>query len=278
MFLYKYLPSERTNVLTDRRIRFTQPAALNDIFEFRPVLGQLTSEESIHARLEDRFKDRVMAELEKLCLLPPETANQVLEKVLQQNGLVADLMVKMQGPLLRELAQPINTKINENIGVLSLSELADHKLMWAHYAERSTGFVVGFDSENPFFQQRRSEVDEFGYLRKVHYEEKRPNVDFANTSSLEWFQVKAKEWEYEQEWRIVRPLSDASQHFEQKPFDIFLFAFPPEAVVEIIAGTHTSAETKDQLRQAAVSLPKARLWQMRESRGYELNKEPVGTG
>jgi hypothetical protein len=200
----------------------------------------------------------------------------VLESVLAQKEQVGDLMAKLQGPLVRQLAQPINTKINQNVGVLSLSELADDGLMWAHYGQSSTGFVVGFDSENPFFHQRRSQTDEFGYLRKVHYVEQRPNVDFSNTSSLEWFQVKAQLWDYEKEWRIVLPLSAASQHVEQMPFNIYLFAFPPEAVVEIIAGTHSSAETIALLRQAAASLPKARLWQWRETQGFELAKEPLG--
>ena len=43
------------------------------------------------------------------------------------------------------------------IGVLSLSEKRDNLLMWAHYAAQHTGFVIGFDSENPALvaQQRR---------------------------------------------------------------------------------------------------------------------------
>ena len=38
MVLYKYLTPARLDVLEGRRIRFTQPAAFNDPFEFRPCI------------------------------------------------------------------------------------------------------------------------------------------------------------------------------------------------------------------------------------------------
>ena len=41
MFYYKYLPPERIDVLRDLSIRFTQPSAQNDPFEFRPISGFL---------------------------------------------------------------------------------------------------------------------------------------------------------------------------------------------------------------------------------------------
>src|SRR5271157_4663926 len=40
MSLYKYLPPERLDVLRNLCIRFTQPGAQNDPFEFRPLINR----------------------------------------------------------------------------------------------------------------------------------------------------------------------------------------------------------------------------------------------
>ena len=37
--IYKYLPHERTDVLKNLKIRFTQPKALNDPFEALPLVS-----------------------------------------------------------------------------------------------------------------------------------------------------------------------------------------------------------------------------------------------
>lgn len=41
MYLYKYLNPDRVDVLKQRRIRFTQPSALNDPFEFKPLFARI---------------------------------------------------------------------------------------------------------------------------------------------------------------------------------------------------------------------------------------------
>jgi hypothetical protein len=45
MALYKYLIPARLDVLERRRIRFTQPAAFNDPFEFKPYIESAASQE-----------------------------------------------------------------------------------------------------------------------------------------------------------------------------------------------------------------------------------------
>ncbi|MEJ8827109.1 DUF2971 domain-containing protein [Variovorax humicola] len=41
---------------------------------------------------------------------------------------------------------------NRNVGVLSLTEDPINELMWAHYANSHSGFAVGLDMSNEFFQ------------------------------------------------------------------------------------------------------------------------------
>ena len=277
MILYKYLPPARRDVLSGRMIRFTQPGALNDIFEFRPALGQLAPDEVIRSRIEQNFDGLLDAEIDKYEPLPPGISRVVLKNViLSRKDLVVDLINQAQPVLLKALAPHIDEKISETVGVLSLSETCDSALMWAHYAESSTGFAVGFDSHHTFFHQRRNSTDEFGFLREVKYQTARPNVELNNTSSLEWFQTKSEEWKYEKEWRIIRPLLEASRRIEATPLAVYLFAFPAEAIAEVIYGPRTSDEVKQELFKASTILPRAQLSVMHEqNQGYGLLKKSI---
>lgn len=91
-------------------------------------------------------------------------------------------------------------------GALSLCEVPDSLLMWAHYGISHTGFVLEFDPSHPYFTTRRSEGDEFGHLRRVVYRDTRPSVNLIDLDGVEMFLVKSKEWEYEHEWRVLRTL------------------------------------------------------------------------
>ena len=57
MIVYKYLPPSRIDVLEDSRIRFTQPAALNDPFETFPCFLEYGPclLDKVHQRSTDRF-------------------------------------------------------------------------------------------------------------------------------------------------------------------------------------------------------------------------------
>ena len=79
-------------------------------------------------------------------------------------------------------------------GVLCLSERWDSILMWGHYAYSHEGFVIGLDTKHPFFNQRRSPTDEFGFLRRVRYQTSRPVVSLMSSGALEWFETKADVW------------------------------------------------------------------------------------
>ena len=49
--LYKYLSPERIDVLQNKQIRFTQPEALNDPFELKPLFEELLPESAIEEAL-----------------------------------------------------------------------------------------------------------------------------------------------------------------------------------------------------------------------------------
>ncbi|MEY4199166.1 MAG: hypothetical protein RLZZ265_906, partial [Verrucomicrobiota bacterium] len=188
-----------------------------------------------------------------------------LKALLQsQKARLPELFRLLESEALRKVSPAIDSLLNTMLGVLCLSEVRDSLLMWGHYADNHQGFVVGFDSDHSFFNQRRTGQDEFGFLRRVNYEVRRPRVVLSDTSSPVWFQSKPEQWAYEKEWRIVRVLAEAEQRIERTPFPVCLFPFPADAVVEIILGMRSPPALKAKLRSLAATLPKVTLLQALE--------------
>src|ERR1051325_9989452 len=172
MNLYKYVAPYLVPILQTGLIRFTPPARFNDPFEMRPYykaladehdVTQVLAEQSMEDILNDELKlayTRVPNEVQRL--VPPEFLSSFANAIAP---LAVHAMPDILEGLTAALRKPLTEGFNEHVGVLSLTEKADNLLMWAHYAQQHTGFVIEFDADNSFFHQRRKESDEFGYLR-----------------------------------------------------------------------------------------------------------------
>ena len=110
-------------------------------------------------------------------------------------------------------------------------------------------FVIEFDEAHSFFNQKRSENDDFRYLRKVKYSQQRPNVVMADVESFEMYLTKSKEWEYEQEWRMPLPLENCSIKKGDEPNLIHLFSFPFSAIKSLILGCRMELEIKNNIQE-----------------------------
>ncbi|MCH8823861.1 MAG: DUF2971 domain-containing protein [Planctomycetes bacterium] len=239
MKLYKYLSPERTDVLELGLIRYTQPAALNDPFEVRPYISAIASEEEADRVLHEVLPDETKKMYEKQPdqvreILSFQTVQNLATKMLgDQIGNIHSFM-DMLTPVIRGV---IASKFDELLGILSLTEKADNLLMWSHYSDSHAGFVIGFNADHPYFNERKGAKDEFRHLRKVEYRQDRPQATLVDHSGVEFFLVKSEHWSYEREWRIMRPLPEADRVISAAPHTIHLFKFPPDAVVEIILGS-----------------------------------------
>jgi hypothetical protein len=248
MRLYKYIPPERLDVLRNLRVRFTQPGAQNDLFELRPVV--------------DRFRRHEVARQTLAKPLSEEWDRQFSDKILKQFGsqFVNEIERIHPGPLaskkeaalamadaesdhgaLELIVQHLNA-----LGIFSLSEVPDDLLMWAHYAANHTGFVLEFDGEHAWFRAQRPKGDDCGTLKKVSYADEPSSRYLAELKAHEVFYTKGKKWEYEREWRIIRPLAESSM----SPRDgVFLFDVPATAITSVIAGLRTSSESLQELQR-----------------------------
>lgn len=107
-----------------------------------------------------------------------------------------------------QLIQEFSTKSKDAFQrIFSLTERNDSVLMWTHYARNHTGFCIEYDASPDLWE---------GYfLRCVHpvvYTDSLINIGRFLISENAWEQFisfmlpaffKAKDWEYEQEWRFV---------------------------------------------------------------------------
>lgn len=142
--------------------------------------------------------------------------------------------------------QAIHRAFNENVGLLSLSEIADNELMWAHYADSHKGLVLGFDEQHPFFNRRRTENDEFYFVRKVHYSDD-PPVSLATIDGDALLITKGTRWSCEREWRMLVPLRDATRSVTVGGDAVHLFAFPPDVLRGIILGINATLHTEAEV-------------------------------
>lgn len=140
--------------------------------------------------------------------------------------------------------------------VACFSEKIDSILLWSHYSYNHTGFALGYDLR-PLLLPNEKNVGLF----PVIYSKKRYNAEqyflylFGSLmqipvknadlmSSIKLLLYKSNEWQYEQEWRLIK--SEASNLFEghSKPVGL-----KPNS---IYYGCHISQENYQRLHEIAL--------------------------
>ncbi len=248
MSLYKYVSPERLDIIRNLRIRFTQPGAQNDPFELRPVVDRFRRPEVARQALsrpfseewDQQFSDKILKQF------GPQLVNEIERKfpgyfAAQKEVALAKADMESDRGARDEINRLLNT-----LGIFSLSEVPDDLLMWAHYAANHTGFVLEFDDANVWFWAQRPKGDDCGNLRKVSYADQPSSGCLAELKAPEVFYAKGKKWEYEREWRIIRPLVESSTSPSE---GVFLFDLPATVVTGVIAGLRTSGESLQELQE-----------------------------
>lgn len=135
--------------------------------------------------------------------------------------------------------------MDDYLGVLSMSGRWDSILMWSHYADNHKGFCIGFNE----FKLRNFKY--FGAGGNVSYLENFPILD-PNDNSLNGMAKrfsqthnKAKEWEYEKEYRLI-------QIFRPDQNQQRLVCFPDNFIEEIILGVNINEKDKKEITQIAL--------------------------
>lgn len=274
MPIYKYVSSERIDIIKNAHIRFTQPAAFNDPFESFPYFKTIAPEKDVddflhthkwdEKEVEKMLEESWEKQLQKYPIINiPFNLVKVHLKAMMEGSkpFITDLFkgfMSMQEPFYRKMAlSALMQGINKETGMLCLTEKRDNLLMWAHYSSNHTGFVIEFNENHTFFDQRTKENEIRGHLKKVRYSLKRPEVtlfdqSLSNQKNIDkWmrniFWVKSKHWKYEQEWRMTYTLRDCQKMIPSQPHDICLFPIPKSCIIGLILGCRISSEDKKVL-------------------------------
>jgi len=126
----------------------------------------------------------------------------------RREGIKAAL-TSAQNKMHEDLALANSKSIASTFKLCSFSERNDSMLMWAHYASYHQGFCIEYDLESiPYSDYRRRFLyptiysddmfDATEHLMKGVEDENFNNLHLSLASL-----VKAKDWEYEKEWRLV---------------------------------------------------------------------------
>jgi hypothetical protein len=236
MILYKYVPPERIDILSTGHVAFPPPWLFNDPFEASPVYAADASEA---IALFEEYRP-VRAQL---------TAEQ--ERALQAR---IDAIQNAHG-----LRRIMLEQAARSVGVLSLSATNDNLLMWAHYTEQHTGFVIGFDTAQDGWAESGLLNGPPGEPSEIVYSDTRPApVNITDTTPEHIWYMKSSEWKYEQEWRVTRWIPKAPKTATREDGSkVPLFPFPPEALSRIIFGCRASDVLQGEILEIITKPPYA---------------------
>ena len=226
--LYKYVSAGRAMTclpdVGDGALRATQPQALNDPFECLVLPGT--------RRVSEAPSDEIAALLSSLNGTTPVGADDV-DKAKRQRGslFLRDLLVE---------------QLSQRYGIVSFTSNPRHPLMWAHYGDYGSGFVIGYD---------KAPINALGHgtdcLREIRYGN---NViplavlDALNENNVNaLLSTKGELWQYEEEWRLIVELKETigTGQVDQLGHAINLLRIPNEAVTKVYYTERTPTQMVD---------------------------------
>lgn len=218
--LYKYyrIDERFTKLLENDEVWFSDPLGFNDPYDCNLVVDSNNTYDEIFNHLKD-IRVRQEPELKKRGY---DLSDEHIEKT-------ADYWNK--NPIkLKEYLKNNQLKEIQNKGMCCFSKYDNILLMWSHYADAHKGACLTFDIEK--------DKDFFWLPYIVEYPDTYPQINFVKEKDIHKrykhiIAMKSKDWEYEQEIRIVRDKR------EQKDYRGNI-KFKKEALTEIKFGYKTS--------------------------------------
>lgn len=231
--LYKYLTSDRAvKALPENgngALRATQPSALNDSFECATRCSAVYPS--------DDKEVNIMVE--------------TLNSIVAGRGLTKDTVrqshLELGSQAWNEL---LRKQLSLRFGVVSLSRLPLHPLLWAHYAESGAGVVIGYRMSSLQGIVKGNEQ-----LGAVRYFDQPPftlgHNFFKDDSNLHAVLLtKARYWEYEEEWRLTLELKNTvgTGETDRSQYSINICPIPNEAVIEVYYTERTPNTVVETIR------------------------------
>jgi hypothetical protein len=152
-------------------------------------------------------------------------------------------------------------ELRSQMFISCFSEKWDSLLMWSHYADCHKGICIQYDFA---LQHRKKGNCIFPDIHPVIYTDRVFSVTDGNSLQCSAF-VKAKEWKYEKEWRII------ADNMQKKSFNMKI----PTPVNSIILGCKISNDDKESIHRLASEL-NIKLFQIiMIENAFKLKKLPI---
>src|SRR5260370_26193696 len=242
--LYKFVADpEVAQFFLRGEVKFTPIPELNDPSELTPSMSPDEVGASLARLRRNGYTDEDMVQLRRqeslLRTLAPqrqarpvpgrrEEATAIIRSPLYDSYLVLER-------LLGETAREMSSKV----GLFCLSQRFDSLPLWAHYARNASGMVVEFRNLDQVFLG-----DDTGVMREVvpvRYERERYGVTFDPRSHESLFFAKFQDWRYEQEVRVVMPLSECREYPSGGKV-LYFYDVPSTCIARFILGCNMTPE------------------------------------
>jgi len=144
----------------------------------------------------------------------------------------------MRDKSYRKLFRDFKNKIDARYGIICFSKAWVNPLLWSHYANKHKGVCFGFDIPEKL-------IKEVSYSGKRLPEKFRTKLskDFSENGVNEFLTIKFKDWEYEDEIRLIVPLNET-----EKQDNLYFKKFDDNLILrEVIFGSRCNPSTRAEL-------------------------------
>ena len=232
--IYKYTSVESAiSILKNESVRLTNPKNFNDPYDCNfdqdvkdkkkidkllenyyvlKAFDQLVSDEKI--KVKDNTSKIVLSvirmEMEIMRVLLRKRPffsrilgfNFLLNILYKFNGNIKQL-VDEELKKIDDFIQKGLIEIKSSIGISCFSKKNNSILMWSHYAAEHKGFCIKYNLSKHFIKQAENDQHEHMYLKKIKYSDEKTSILTYTIKSDLAFATKKKDWEYENEVRLI---------------------------------------------------------------------------
>jgi hypothetical protein len=211
--LYKYqsINCNSTEALSKHAIWFSKPKAFNDPFDSNMKINGLEryfNSIALYVNALGVNTNNADAFINKITSLKSQGKSEA--EIIQQ--IESELISSGQSCLKKQFDEIIQAydEISQSAGILSLTTKNNNLLMWAHYANNHEGICLEFSTTEASEQQKVCTLADDSMTFKVDYVDYYPRAldmnlfDSTHSDRIRnLFLLKSKEWEYEEEWRVI---------------------------------------------------------------------------
>lgn len=241
---YKFVAGpDAVRFLLNGAVKFTPIRELNDPSELVPSVDREAVVDSLERLRKRGYSDTDMEHLRQQgnllqALAPGFQAVSVPRTKAEASRLIRSSFYDSISTLERLLSQTAN-EMSSKVGVFCLTKRFDSLPMWAHYAANAAGVAAEFRGLEEIFVG-----DDTGVLRQltpVAYQRHSFGVTFDPESHRSLFFTKFADWNYEQEVRVVLPLS-ACETLNLAGKAIYTYRIPRRSIAQLILGWNMKQE------------------------------------